>query len=256
MIKNLLGNAGDTGLIPGRGTRIPCAVGKVSLCVTTREAGFAARDPACQTKARWSQIHHQEKGPTYYRSTDKNTQFCLSFSWVFLSPRSLLSSACSSETSDPWPPLTFCPSFFLKKKIGKYNCFGLPWSFSGKESSCQCRRCGFDPWVRKIPCRRKWQPTPVFLPGESHGQRSLVGHSPWGRKRVGYDLAIKQIITALQCCLSFCCKTKWISTMYTYIPSRWDLLPFPPSHPSRSSQGAKMSSWCYTAASHYLFYTQ
>ena len=38
----------------------------------------------------------------------------------------------------------------------------------------QCRRPGFDPWVRKIPWRRKWQPTPVFLPGESHGQRSLV----------------------------------------------------------------------------------
>ena len=38
-------------------------------------------------------------------------------------------------------------------------------------------RCGFDPWVRKIPWRRKWQPTPVFLPGESHGQRSLAGYS-------------------------------------------------------------------------------
>ena len=40
----------------------------------------------------------------------------------------------------------------------------------------------FDPWVRKIPWRRKGQPTPVFLPGESHGQRSLVGYSPWGPK--------------------------------------------------------------------------
>ena len=41
---------------------------------------------------------------------------------------------------------------------------------------------GFDPWVRKIPWRREWPPTPVFLPGESHGQRSLVG--PWGRKEL------------------------------------------------------------------------
>ena len=41
------------------------------------------------------------------------------------------------------------------------------------------RRCMFDPWVRKIPWRREWQPTPVFLPGESHRQRSLVGYSPW-----------------------------------------------------------------------------
>ena len=40
----------------------------------------------------------------------------------------------------------------------------------------------FDPWGRKIPWRRAWQPTPVFLPGESHGQRSLVGYSPWSRK--------------------------------------------------------------------------
>ena len=40
----------------------------------------------------------------------------------------------------------------------------------------------FDPWVRKIPWRRTWYPTPVFLPGESRGQRTLVGYSPWDRK--------------------------------------------------------------------------
>ena len=60
--------------------------------------------------------------------------------------------------------------------------FGLPWWLSGKESTCQCRRHKFDPWVGKVPWRRKWQPTPVFLPGKSHGRRSLVGYSPWGRK--------------------------------------------------------------------------
>ena len=52
----------------------------------------------------------------------------------------------------------------------------------------QCGRPGFDPWVGKIPWRRKWQPTPVFLPGKSHGQKSLVGYSPWGR-RVRHSLA-------------------------------------------------------------------
>ena len=46
----------------------------------------------------------------------------------------------------------------------------------------QCKRPEFDPWVRKIPWRREWQPTPVCLPGESHGLRSLVGYSPWGCK--------------------------------------------------------------------------
>ena len=43
-------------------------------------------------------------------------------------------------------------------------------------------RDGFDPWVGKICWRRLWQPTPVFLPGESYGQRSLAGYSPWGHK--------------------------------------------------------------------------
>ena len=58
---------------------------------------------------------------------------------------------------------------------------------AGKESACQCRRPGFDPWVGKIPWRRKWQPTPVFLPGESHGQRSLAGLQSMGWQRVGHD---------------------------------------------------------------------
>ena len=47
-------------------------------------------------------------------------------------------------------------------------------------------RHGFEPWVEKIAWRRKWQPTPVFLPGKSHGQRSLAGYSPWGH-RVRHD---------------------------------------------------------------------
>ena len=57
---------------------------------------------------------------------------------------------------------------------------------SSKEYACQCRRCkrcGFNPWVRKIPWSRKQQLTPVLLPGKSHGQRSLVGYSPWGCKQ-------------------------------------------------------------------------
>ena len=52
----------------------------------------------------------------------------------------------------------------------------------GKEPTCQCRSREFDPWVGKIPWRRKWQPIPVFLPGKSHGRRSLGGYSPWGRQ--------------------------------------------------------------------------
>ena len=57
----------------------------------------------------------------------------------------------------------------------------LIW-LSGKESACQCRGCWFNPWVGKVNWRRKWQPTPVFLPGKFHGRKSLAGYSPWGEK--------------------------------------------------------------------------
>ena len=61
----------------------------------------------------------------------------------------------------------------------------FPDGSSGKEPVCKCRRlkkCGFHPWVWKIPWRRKYPPTPVFLPGKSHGQKSLAGYRPWGHK--------------------------------------------------------------------------
>ena len=57
----------------------------------------------------------------------------------------------------------------------------VPGGSDSKESACNAE---FDPCVRKIPWRRKWQPTPVFLPGESHGQRNLVGYNLWGHKEL------------------------------------------------------------------------
>ena len=65
--------------------------------------------------------------------------------------------------------------------------WGFPGGTSGKEPTCQCRRrkrCRFDPWVGKIPWRRRGQPTLVFLCGKSHGQRRLVGYSPWSCKEL------------------------------------------------------------------------
>ena len=59
----------------------------------------------------------------------------------------------------------------------------LPWWLSGKESACECRRCGFNPWVRRTPWRRKWQPTLVFLPGKPHRQRNLGAKQSLGSKR-------------------------------------------------------------------------
>ena len=76
--------------------------------------------------------------------------------------------------------------------------YGLIQHFPGNSAEknppatvCHCRRPEFNAWVRKIPWRREWQPTPVLLPGKSHGQRSLVGYSPWGC-RVRHGLATKE----------------------------------------------------------------
>ena len=63
---------------------------------------------------------------------------------------------------------------------------GLPWWLTGKEFACQCWRHGFDPWVGKIPWRRKWQPIPIFFPGKSHGQRSLMGSHGIAKSRARF----------------------------------------------------------------------
>ena len=79
--------------------------------------------------------------------------------------------------------IAFCIS--SKGLCGATICKDFPGSPGDKEPTCQCRRrkrLGFHPWVGKIPWRRGWQPTSVLLPGESHGQRSLLGCRPRGRK--------------------------------------------------------------------------
>ena len=84
---------------------------------------------------------------------------------------------------------------FSTLKMGISNCAyfmimnGFPGGASGNEPACTCRRHKrheFDPWVGKIPWRRAWQPAPQFLPGESHGHRSLAGYSP-GSQRVRHS---------------------------------------------------------------------
>ena len=75
----------------------------------------------------------------------------------------------------------------------KYRKCGLPWWFSGKKNpSANTEDLRFDLWVWKIPWRNKQQPTSVFLPGKFHGQKSLVGYSPWDCKRVRHNLTTKQ----------------------------------------------------------------
>ena len=95
----------------------------------------------------------------------------------------------------------------------------------GKESTCNAGDSGsIDPWVRKIPWRRKWQPSRVFLPGESHGQRSLAGCSLQGHKEwLTHTIA-------LQCCISLHYTTVRTSYVSSYIPSLLSPPPTPLSH--------------------------
>ena len=117
------------------------------------------------------------------------------------------------------------------------------------------KRGGFSPWVWKMPRRRERQLTPVSLPGESHGQRSLAGYSPCGCKRQTHlahthrhthtvldMLFFNWSIIALQRHISSCCTKEWISCMCTYIPSLSSLSANPcPMHPSGSSRNSQHS---------------
>ena len=89
------------------------------------------------------------------------------------------------------------------KNIERKCCYSrilrLPRWLCNKESSCQCKGGKFDPWVRKIPWRRKWQPSQVFLPGESHGPRSLACR--WGHKESDTIEWLNSNTTFLDCCL-------------------------------------------------------
>ena len=110
----------------------------------------------------------------------------------------------------------------------------LPTWLSRKESICQCRRHRFDLWVRKMPCRKKWQLTPVFLPGKSHGQRSLVGYNPRNPKKMRQDSATGQ---------HMCVHAK-------FLQSRWPLCnPMDGSPPGSSVHGilqARILDWIAT----------
>ena len=96
---------------------------------------------------------------------------------------------------------------------------GLPRWPKWKRNLCQCRRhkrCGFDPWVGKIPWRRAWQPTPVLLLGESHGQMSLAGYRPQGpRVRHNWsDLACAQPTNCISMCSLECLPLQpWLSSL-------------------------------------------
>ena len=107
-------------------------------------------------------------------------------------------AAESLQEADKWSTLSADIEETFKTQVGflvRGCCIvlllGFPGGTDGKESACQAGDLGSIPGLGRFPWRREWLPTPVFLPGESHGQRSLVGFSPWGC-RVRHDLATEQ----------------------------------------------------------------
>ena len=129
-----------------------------------------------------------------------------------------------------------CSSFLLIRLF--------PGGSVGKEIRLQCfrhRRRMFDPWVWKIPWRRAWQPTLVFLPGESYGQRSLTGYSPWGHRESDTTEAAEHMRTVKSTWLSessrgsspfHSCPILWGFLGKTLI---WTVFPFPKSYSWRTS---------------------
>ena len=130
---------------------------------------------------------------TYSRASESSLSFCLriellwTFTCRFLCAHNFLKYAFISLL-----PLSLRQSLkswssnflvFLNSN-SRYNSI-TGKRHSGTESASQCGRCkrrGFSPWIGKIPWSKKWQPTPVFLPGKFHGQRNLEGYSLWGLK--------------------------------------------------------------------------
>ena len=80
-------------------------------------------------------------------------------------------------------------------EVTKHACVHMHTHTHWWDSACQCRRLEFNPWVREMPWRRKWKSAPVFLPGISHGQRSLAGYSPRGHKESDTTEATEHMCT-------------------------------------------------------------
>ena len=120
--------------------------------------------------------------------------------------------------------------------------YRFPRWLSGKESTCQCRRHRFNPWVGRIPWRRKWQLTPVFLPGKSHGQRNQASYNPWCHE--GLDMSeplsmhawITNIYTnTWYICCCCCCVTSVVSNSVQPHRRQPTTLPYPWDSPGKNT---------------------
>ena len=136
--------------------------------------GSAGKESSCNT-GDLSSI------PGLGRSPGEGKSYPLQYSGLENSMDSMDCTVHEVTKSRTWLSLSHGNSLFWTSLMAQ----GSP---DGKSLCQQCRRPYLDPWVGKIPWRRKRQPTPVLLPGKSDGQRSLIGYSPWGH-RVGHDWA-------------------------------------------------------------------
>ena len=117
---------------------------------------------------------------------------------------------------------------------------GFPGGASGKEPTCQCwghKRCKFDPWVRKIPWKRAWQRTPAFLPGESHGQRSLVGSKRVGHNWLTNTFRLSAIVLAEDLAIPSLCVCLFL--IFILHCGIWDLVSQPGIEPRPCALGAQ-----------------
>ena len=106
----------------------------------------------------------------------------------------------------------------------------------------QCRRPGSDPWVRKIPWKRKWQPTLVFLPGEFHGQRSLVGYNPWDLKESNTTKLLNHFSRVRLCATPQTAAHQAAPSLGFSRQEHWSGLPFPsPRHERKSEREVAQS---------------
>ena len=146
-----------------------------------------------QTQSEKNLPLHVQQEEGYYFVLQKRKEFLLArnslvnetiTTWTMKNHCTLISQFPSMDSLFITAPPNFPFSSITVPVLCSPN---LPRWLSGEESTCNARDVGDSgliPEVRKIPWRRKWQPTPVFLHGKSHGQRSLVGYSPWGHKEL------------------------------------------------------------------------
>ena len=146
--------------------------------------------------------HDWEKGPSMPLACEWHTcepPAAGSDNWAGIYCQSILSGwrkravtyfraeICQRAPDQMLPPWASCLLILSNSYLNwSYLTRRLSWWLSGKEPTCQCRRCGFVSWVEKMPWRRELLPTPVFLPGESYGQR-IPGLQSMGSQRVRHD---------------------------------------------------------------------